>query len=175
MKIFEVIKKVFLSVCTVAFFVFAIGMTILLLNFNQYGVTELGGTSLVIIQEDTALETYKKGDLVLVQKRKLRNLKEGDEVFTYRLDSKNEASIEVGIIGKIYQNDEAISFENGDTYSIEYVIGTADKKYSTIGTLLSIFESKWGFLFTVLVPSFLFFVYQLYALIIEIKYGEEED
>ena len=55
MKIFEVIKKIFLTICTVAFFVFAIGMTILLLTFNKYGVTEIGGTSLVIIKEDTAL------------------------------------------------------------------------------------------------------------------------
>ena len=36
-------------------------------------------------------------------------------------------------------------------------------------------ESKWGFLFIVLVPCFLIFIYEVYALIIEIKYGAEEE
>ena len=40
MKALEVIKKIFLGILTVAFFTFAIVMTFLLLNFNDYGVTK---------------------------------------------------------------------------------------------------------------------------------------
>ena len=50
-----------------------------------------------------------------------------------------------------------------------------NKKYEKIGTFLSVVESKWGFLFIVLVPSFLIFIYEVYSLIIEIKYGKDED
>ena len=58
---------------------------------------------------------------------------------------------------------------------MEFVIGIANSKMDGIGTYLSIIESKWGFLFIVLVPSFLIFVYQIYALIIEIKFGSEDE
>ena len=44
-----------------------------------------------------------------------------------------------------------------------------------VGSVLSLLQSKWGFLFTVLVPCFLIFIYEVYSLIIEIKYGAEPD
>ena len=49
------------------------------------------------------------------------------------------------------------------------------KQYDKIGGYLSIIESKWGFLFIVLIPVFLIFIFEVYSLIIEIKYGAEED
>lgn len=174
MKVVEVIKKVFLTTLTVMFFAFAIIMTFLLLNFNDYGVTKVGSTSLVIINDDIASEKYKKGDLVIVEEKRLRNIKVGDELFVYRIDSRGKANIELGNVGQVHEDSEAISFENGDNYSYEFIIGIAQNKYSGIGTFLSIVESKWGFLFAILVPSFLFFIYQVYALIVEIKYGDQE-
>ena len=83
--------------------------------------------------------------------------------------------VEVGKVGQIYLEEDAIAFENGDIFSNEFIIGTADKTYNKIGTYLSIVESKWGFLFIVLVPCLLIFIYEIYALIVEIKYGEEEN
>ena len=149
-------------------------MTFLLLNFNDYGVTKVGDTSLVIIKDEISIDDYKKGDLVFVEEKRLRNIKVGDELFVYRVDSKGNANIEIGKVGQVHEDNEAVSFENGDNYSYEFIIGVGRKKYSGIGTLLAIVESKWGFLFTVLVPSFLFFIYQVYALIVEIRYGDEE-
>ena len=70
---------------------------------------------------------------------------------------------------------EALSFENGDTYSMKFVAGKPTNVYEGIGSFLSVVESQWGFLFIVLVPCFLIFIYELYALIIEIKYGNEEE
>ena len=174
MKALEVIKKIFLGILTVAFFTFAIVMTFLLLNFNDYGVTKVGDTSFVIIKDDIASEKYKKGDLVIVEEKRLRYIKEGDELFVYRVDSKGNANIEIGKVGQVHEDSEAVSFENVDNYSYEFVIGIGKKQYSGIGSILSIIESRWGFLFAVLVPSFLLFVYQVYALIVEIKYGDEE-
>ena len=73
------------------------------------------------------------------------------------------------------EEDNAITFSNGETYSDEFIIGTGDKIYPNLGTYLGVIESKWGFLFIILVPNFFLFVYQLYSLIVEIKYGKEED
>ena len=58
---------------------------------------------------------------------------------------------------------------------MEFVAGVGTESYEHLGTALSIIESQWGFLFIVLVPCFLIFIYEVYSLIVEIKYGAEED
>lgn len=174
MKVLEKIKKIFLTILGVAFFGFALIMTLLLLNYNQFGVTQFGSTSLIIINDEISSDEFKKGDLVLVKSKRLDRIKLGDMIFTYRVDSKGTPHVDLGKVGEIYTDENAISFENGATYSIEYIAGEASKIYGGIGTFLSIVESKWGFLFMILVPGFLVFIYELYALIVEIKYGKDE-
>ena len=56
MKVIEKIKKVLLGIVIVVFSCFAIFMTILLLNYNDYGVTEFGDTSLIIIKREISSE-----------------------------------------------------------------------------------------------------------------------
>ena len=58
---------------------------------------------------------------------------------------------------------------------MEFVAGRPQKVYEGLGIFLSVVESQWGFLFIVLVPCFLIFIYEVYALIVEIKYGDEEE
>ena len=174
-KVLETIKQILIGIIGTAYFIFALIMTILLLNFNDYGVTQFGTKSLVIINDEIASENYEKGDLVIVESKKIDKIEVGEEIFTYRIDSKGIPSIQVGTVGDVYVEDEAISFENGETYSMEFVAGVGTESYEHIGTALSIIESQWGFLFIVLVPCFLIFIYEVYSLIVEIKYGAEED
>lgn len=174
-KILQQIKNFIVGVIGCIFFAFAISVTILLLNFNKYGLTQFGTTTLVMISDYITSDTFKKGDLVLVKSGKLTDLELGEEIFVYRIVSNNKVLVEVGKVGQIYPEEDNVAFENGDIFSKEFVIGTADKVYSKVGTYLSIIESKWGFLFIVLVPCLLIFIYQIYALIVEIKYGVDEN
>ena len=174
-KVLTIIKKVILTIVGVAYFIFALAMTILLLNYNNYGVTQFGNKSLIIINDQIANEKYMKGDLVIVNLPKLENMKQGDEMFCYRIDSKGIPSLQIGTIGEVYVEENAISYENGETYSYEFIAGKTEEIHAGVGTFLSVVESKWGFLFIVLVPCFLIFIYELYSLIIEIKLGAEED
>lgn len=174
-KILNGIKNFIVGVIMFIFFAFAISITVLLLNYNKYGLTQFGDTTIVTIKDEFTSETFKKGDLVLVKSKKLDKLKLGDEIFVYRIISSNKVLVEVGKVGQIYLEEDAVSFENGDIFSNEFIIGTADKTYNKVGTYLSIVESKWGFLFIVLIPCLLIFIYEIYALIVEIKYGEEEN
>ena len=137
--------------------------------------TEFDETSLLIIKKSFSSETYKKGSLVLVESKLVKDYKEGEEVFVYHLDGKGGANIQLGVVGKVYPEQDAITFTNGGTYSSEFIIGTGEQVYSGVGTILSIIESKWGFLFIILVPNFFLFIYQLYSLIVEIKYGKDDE
>lgn len=173
-NMFEKIKHVLIVVVCFIYFAFALSMTVLLLNFNDYGVTEFGETSLVILKEKVNFEGYNKGELVLVEKTNLKDFNPGETVFTYRVENK-VAHIEIGKVGEVYENEEAISFENGETYSKDFIIGKPTKVYAKIGSVLALIESQWGFLFIILVPCFLLFIYQIFALVVEIKYGKDDE
>ncbi len=175
MKAFKVVKKVLFIVIAVVYFSFALLMTILLLNFNDYNVTQFDDTSLIILRDKISLEGYEKGDLVIVEAANLEEIQVGEVIFAYKIDRDGLAQVQVGTVGEVYPTEDAISFENGDTYAMEFVAGKPTKVYHGLGSFLSIIESQWGFLFIVLVPCFLIFIYELYALIVEIKYGEEEE
>lgn len=181
MKVLKVIKSIVTSILGFVFFVFALGMTVLLLSYNDYGLSEFGNKTLILMTDDIYSENYKKGDLVVVEKRGFSRtggytdvIEQGDEIFAIRVDAYGNAYVEIGVVGKIYEDEQAIAFENGSTFGLKFVLGEAVDTYPNIGGLLSIVESKWGFLFLVLVPCFLIFMYEIYSLIIEIKYGKEE-
>lgn len=174
-KVVDGIKSLLSFIFFIIYFVFALVMTILLLNFNNFGVTQFGNTSLIIINDKISNEDYKKGNLVVVESSKIEDYKIGDYIFTYRVGADRIPTIQLGEIGTLYPEEDSISFVNGETYSSEYIAGTAVKQYEEIGFYLSIVQSKWGFLFIVLIPVFLIFIYEVYSLIIEIKYGSEED
>lgn len=174
MKVLNKIKKIFIGVVIVVFALFALIMTILLLNFNKYGVSEFGDKSLVIIRKEISSEKYKKGDLVIVESVDYNLIQPGDEIFAYNIVGQ-KANIEVGKVGSKYDKEHAISYENGASFSEEYIIGKATDTIGGIGKYLAIIESKWGFLFIVLVPGFIIFLYELYALIVEIRYGGNDD
>ncbi len=174
-KIGKAIKKIIIGILAVAFFSFAIGMTILLWNFNKYGVTQINDTSLIILKHEVSSDKYKKGDLILVKSKELSEINPGDELFAYKVDSKSKVTVDFGTVGKVFPDDNAFSYENGSFYDAEFIIGSATKVYEKIGTYLGIVESQWGFLFMILVPSFMIFIYEIYSLIVEIKYSKDEE
>ena len=76
-------KKILLNLIIIIYVVIAILVTICLLTFNQYRISEFGNKSLIIINENDELYNYTKGDLLIVTKENLKDAKEGDLVFFY--------------------------------------------------------------------------------------------
>src|SRR5574344_450371 len=116
MKVLKIIKNIILGILGIAFFLFAISMTILLLNYNDYGVTQFGDTSLILIKDSLATEEFQKGDLVLVKTKKLEDIKIGDSVFAYSINSKGAATVELGKIGKTFPHEKRFAHDNGATH-----------------------------------------------------------
>ena len=174
-KVVEGIKGFVSFVLFSLYFLFALIMTVLLLNFNDYGVTTFGDKSLILVDSKISNDVYQKGDLVVVETLNLEKYEIGEYIFTYKVGSERLATVQLGKIGNIYLEENALSLENGETYSTEFIAGVPVQKVEKVGSLLSVIESKWGFLFIVLIPVFLIFIYEVYSLIIEIKYGADED
>lgn len=174
MKIIKLIKKILFGIFGALFFAFAIAITFLLLNYNKYGVTEIENTSIVIIKDGISSENFKKGDVVLVKKVALENLTIGDEIFVYKVAEDGSVTIELSKIDELHPNDDAVTLENGNTFGTQFIVGKSYKVYEKVGIYLSIIESTWGFLAMVLIPSFIILIYEIYELIVEIKYGKDE-
>ena len=161
-------KKFLVNLIVVIYVIIAIFTTFCLLTYNDYKVSEFGDKSLVIIDKEDQGFDYKKGDLLIIGKNGYEKAGSGDTLFFYQN----------GVI-KIAQIDEKKDFgDAGVTFVIdgnyqvvhEDVIGTSNnvKVISKAGTVLSVLESKWGFLFLIVFPSLLAFLHQIYALIMEI-------
>ena len=84
-------KRFFLNTLFGIYVVVAVFVTICLLEYNNYNVTEFGDYSLVIIPSGEVGAGFKKGDLVIVNKKAEVNV--GQKVFFYNTyDSKSSSS-----------------------------------------------------------------------------------
>ena len=82
-KVLNGIKKIIIGAIAIVYFTFVIIMTVLLLNFNDYAVTQFDDTNLILMRDNSVIEKYKKGDLILVESKKFSEIKIGDEIFVY--------------------------------------------------------------------------------------------
>ena len=161
-------KKILGNLIIILYVVVAIFTTICLLNFNEYKVSEFGDKTLVIINKDEEGIEYKKGDLVIVGKDGYEKADKGDKIFFYDNDGIKIAEVQ-------QKNDYG---EAGVTFTIEGnyqvvksdMIGSSNnaKVISKVGTVLSVLESKWGFLFLIVFPSLIAFLHEIYEFILEL-------
>ena len=166
----------------VVYAIIAIAVTILLLSYNDYQISVIGDYTFIIMEDDELEEAgYPEGALVLVKETKAKNVNEGDHIFLYRNISTSQFEIKYAqVIMKDTSGGEYATQYILDGNAIvdhEDVIGTTKdiKVIPHLGTILSILQSRYGYLFLIVVVSFIAFLYEIYELIMEIKYGEREE
>lgn len=172
-------KKFLCNFFVILYFIVAIMITVCLLSYNKYNITEIGNYSLVLSTDEELKDVANKGDLILVEKVKAKNLNVGDKVFFYSIEE-NETVISAA---KIISKEEngwggtSITVEGNYKLSAENIVGKVDgsKKVPCLGSVLEIMESRLVFLFLIVFPSFIAFIYELYRVVMEVKYGEFED
>lgn len=155
------------------YMVVAVFLTVCLLNYNKYNITELGRNSLIIVKDNDLEPSYKKDDLVVVYKNNNEDIKKGDMIFFYNA-YQNQVSVNLGKVidtRRINEKEYTYTMEGNLQVSSQYVIGSANtsKAYNGYGKILATLESKWGFLFIIILPILVLFIYQIYAVILEIK------
>lgn len=168
-------KRVLGGILLVVYSIIAITVTVLLLSFNDYNISEIGGYTVYIVQDDALEPEYKQGSILLIKSTNDKNVQPGDEMFLYKVINTQEFEVVNRTLeAKTQQGRHTIYLvEDEESYASDYFIGKAS---DTIviegwGYLLSLLESKWGYLFCVVVVSLLLFLQEVFELVMEIRYG----
>lgn len=175
------IGKIFANVLIIAYAVIAIVVTVLLLSYNDYHCSVIGGYTFILVTDDELEPDYPEGSLVLVKETKAKNINPGDHIFLYRNITSTQFEIKYAEVlmkdSSKGEYDVQYILEGNTIIDHNDVIGSADKVkvIPNLGTILSILESRYGYLFLIVVVSFIAFLYEIYELIMEIKYGEREE
>ena len=175
-KVWSIVKGIIISV----WLLFAIISTVCLISFNEFSVSEIGNHSIFIIDNDRLEPTFKENDLVIAKKVSQNKYKEGDYAFFQLENPADEVFINYGKITKVQTADHAEAsyyFGDKDIVAHSKMIGLANqaKVYHGWGLVLSIFESRWGFMFLVIFPTIFAIVYEIYSIIEEARSDKDEE
>ena len=169
-------KKALTNIIIIIYVIIAICVTICLLSYNKFKVSTFGSNSLVIIDNDSLNSDFNENDLVIAKKRAVTNYNIGDRIMFYRINGGNATITIANITNKQVIDDNQVTYtmEGDRVISSDYVIGSVSdaKVVKNLGGVLKVLESKWGFLFLIILPALIAFLYEIYAIFTEIKNGK---
>jgi len=164
------------SIVELVIIAYVILITSFILCRNKYGYTQIGDYTFnnIALIDERNIEDTKKGDLLVV--KNTNDIKKGDRIYYYA------AYNEVFIV----RSDYVVSVESDDyssLYTIERngekltiantrVLGKYSNTYSNLGAILDVLESRVGFLFLVLLPIMIVFIYQVYEFVMILRYED---
>ena len=163
----------------VIYAILAITITILLLSYNEYMCSEIGGYTLYIVNDDTLEPDYKEGSLLLIKQRGDASVEVGDQILLYQNISKSQYLVKNSTLAEKVPYGRHVTYILDDGYQFDssYLIGKTDETIAIngLGTILSILESKWGYLLCIVIVTLFLFLQELYELFMEVKYGNDSD
>lgn len=136
-------------------------------------VSSFLGYTPMIVQTDSMAPTFKAGDMIFVKKCDTSKLKEGD-IVTFHAIINNEYALNTHRINEIIDYGEARGYitkgDNNDVadshaISDNDIVGKYVGKSAFLGGMIGFLSGKVGFLLVIVLPMLLFFVYQVYHLI----------
>lgn len=144
-----------------------------LTNRDPMHVSNFAGFTPMVVETDSMAPTFNAGDLILVHTCNPAELQEGD-IITFHTIIMNEYALNTHRIASIEELGGARSYTTkGDNNAIAdtHVISDGDivGKYvgrvPYLGKAMNILSSSIGFLLIIVLPMLLFFIYQVYHLI----------
>lgn len=155
----KTIKNIVFSV----YIVIAIVVTVLLLSYNDFKVSQFGNYTLLLIKDNSLEPEFNKGDLVILNKNS--EILTGREAFFYET-SNQQREIKLGVIEnaeRVTETEITYTLEGERKISGEYILGSASSAeiIPYLGSVLSVLESKWGFLFLIVLPALILVINQI--------------
>ncbi len=174
-KVVSVVKGLLISIWVLV----AITTTILLISYNDYSVSEIGSYSIFIVDSERLEPLYNKNDILIVKKVAENKYSVGDNAFFYLDNAADYIFINHGEITKIdeVEHGEDAYYFGDDAVSYSRLLGPEKetKVCRGWGLLLSILESRWGFMFFIIFPTIFAVVYEIYSIVEEIKSEDDEE
>ena len=159
--------------------VYVIFVTSCILMRNDYGYTQFGKYTFVTISESNAkfFKDYEEGDLLIVRGQKF-NINEGDVIYYY-LSLDDKYLVRQGVVASKVEDEYSALYTLNDndksSVSSSRVIGKYVSVKKGAGRALEVLESRFGFLFLVLLPIMIVFIYQVYQLVVVARYEVVDD
>ena len=137
-------------------------------------VSSLAGFTPMMVQSESMAPTFDENDLIIIKKCDPSALQEGD-IVTFHTIIDNQYALNTHRIVSINQVDGLNSYTTkGDNNELadQHVIADGDivgkyvGKIPYMGKVISFLSTTWGFLVVIVLPMLLFFIYQVYHLVI---------
>ncbi len=166
------------GVLEVLIIIFVIVITSCILCRNKYGYTQFGDYTVVTVDKVIAkhLDLVNQGDLFVVKNS--TDIKKGDIIYYY-VPANTEYYIGKTGVKSFEEMDDVIIYKTTNTekpsVASTRVLGKYTTTYKGMGKVLDVLESRFGFLFFILLPIMIVFIYQVYQFIIVLKYDEVEE
>lgn len=170
-------KAMNVAVNVLLWFVIIIAACFSIMTFatkSEAGVASLGGYTPMTVLTDSMKPEFSKDDLIIVKKTPAAELEVGDVISywtiienqkainTHRIVEKNDSNGMIQFMTKGDANERVddLIVSEGD------IIGKYAVKIPLIGSVLGVLSSSVGFLVIIVLPLLLFFIWQLYKLIV---------
>lgn len=141
---------------------------------DNQNVSNLMGYTPLVVKSDSMAPTFSAGDLIFIKKCDTATLKEGD-IICFHTIIDNEYALNTHRIQKIDTVGDARSYttlgDNNNGITDTHIISDGDivGKYvghlKNAGKVMDFLSSSTGFLIVIVLPMLLFFIYQVYNLI----------
>ena len=154
----KILKRIW-NVLEVIIIVYVVFMTLLFLNKNKYGFSEIGNLVFVNVDSDTEKvdTSVKNNDLLIIKKNN-----NSTNNFYYYSVYKGKYIVKRSDLDLNKSNESNIKNDGR-------IIGNSSVRIPLLGGYLEFLHSKVGFLLFVFLPVFLVFSYQVYIFIIDSK------
>jgi len=159
--------------------VYVIAITAFILCRNKYGYTQFGDYTFdnVSLIDERNMTVAKKGDLLVIKNS--NDFKVGDVIYYYAAYNETYV-VRSDVILKIDDDGYTSLFtiKHGDdeiTVVDTRIIGKYTSTYKGLGAFLDVVESRVGFLFLVLLPIMIVFIYQVYEFVMIIRYERVDE
>ena len=107
-------KKVLGGILLVVYSIIAIAVTVLLLSFNEYNCSEIGGYTVYIVNDDALEPEYKQGSILIIKGTTDKNVQIGDEIFLYKVINSQEYELVSKTLAEKAQQGRHITYVADD-------------------------------------------------------------
>ena len=140
---------------------------------DEMNVSSLAGFTPMIVETDSMTPTFCSGDMIVIKKTDPASLKEGD-IITFHTIIDNQYALNTHRIDSIVEQNGTRSYitkgDNNDMPDMHVIadgdiVGKYVGKVSGLGGVMEFLSGSVGFLVIIVLPLLLFFIYQIYNLI----------